>query len=126
MKRLLIAVALLAAVITACVWTTRTLQRNTDYLIQSLDEMQTAFEKGDIDSARRQAEHFAAEFPRRTRTFSFFLQHGDIIQIEEIAASLPVMLKTGDENHFPSEIARCRLQLEKLNDLELPLWENIL
>lgn len=126
MKRLLIAAGLLIVVIVACILSNRSLQSNTDYLLRSLDEMQDTFESGDKEGALRLAEQFAEEFPERTRTFPFFLHHEDVTAIEETAVTLPIMLQAGDEEHFPSEIARCRLQLEKLNDLELPIPENIL
>ena len=40
--------------------------------------------------------------------------------------ALPVYLETEDLQHFLSELIKCRSQLEKLYQLELPLPENIL
>lgn len=54
------------------------------------------------------------------------MRHGDIWAIEDTVIALPVYLETEDLQHFLSELIKCRSQLEKLYQLELPLPENIL
>ena len=46
--------------------------------------------------------------------------------IEENVITLPILLEAGDHEHFPAELARCRNQLDKLGELELPSFDNIL
>lgn len=52
------------------------------------------------------------------------MRHGDIWAIEDTVIALPVYLETEDLQHFLSELIKCRSQLEKLYQLELPLPEN--
>ena len=54
------------------------------------------------------------------------MRHSDIAKIEESVIVLPVMLRSGEEAHWTSELAKCRNQLEKLADMETLTLENIL
>ena len=120
MKRVLLAFALLAAVAAGCVLSIMTEKRTTDLLIEE------AFDAEEFDRALTLTEEFTEEFTKRTKHFTFFMRHSDVSKIEENVITLPILLEAGDHEHFPAELARCRNQLDKLGELELPSFDNIL
>ncbi|HJD23023.1 MAG TPA: DUF4363 family protein [Firmicutes bacterium] len=126
MKRLIVALALLLSVAVLCALSLLSLDRNTDFLLSRMDEMQEAYKRGDAGSCLALSEEFVQEFDERTRFFPFFMRHSDISKIEESVIVLPVMLRSGEEAHWISELAKCRSQLEKLADMETLTLENIL
>ena len=124
-KRMLIALGMLLTAV-LCVGSIIIMSRNTDYLLQSLDRMQESFDQGDMEACKQEARQFAKDFEEKTKMFPFFLRHADISRIEEIAIPLPVLIEQGDTQHFAAELVRCRSQLSKLSEMELPLAGNIL
>ena len=126
MKRVILAFELLAAVAAGCVFSIMTEKNTTDLLIGMTGEIEQAFDNEEYDRALELTGEFTQEFTRRTRHFTFFMRHSDITKIEENVIMLPILLEAGDHEHFPAELARCRNQLDKLGDLELPTFDNIL
>ena len=90
------------------------------------EKLEEAYRIGDMEECQRLARRFTEDFREQTRYFPFFMRHGDIWAIEDTVIALPVYLETEDLQHFLSELIKCRSQLEKLYQLELPLPENIL
>lgn len=126
MKRVLLAFALLTAVAAGCVLSIMTEKRTTDLLIDMTDRIEEAFDAEEFDRALTLTEEFTEEFTKRTKHFTFFMRHSDVSKIEENVITLPILLEAGDHEHFPAELARCRNQLDKLGELELPSFDNIL
>ena len=126
MKRLIVAAVLLVAVLAACVVTNNAVNRNTAYLIGLLDRIEETYTTGDQKECAALTEQFVTEFHEKTRWFPFFMRHADISKIEETAATLPSILEYEGNDHFVSELLRCRNQLETLAQLEQPTPENIL
>lgn len=126
MKRLIVSVALLAVVSTLCGMSLHGQQKNTHALIDTLDRMEQAYKADDLQCCQRLANDFPADFQRRTRWFSMFLPHSYLSSIQEVAVTLPVILQGEDSAHFPIELARCRLLLQRLEQLEVPSLDNIL
>ena len=126
MKRVILAFVLLAAVAAGCVFSIMTEKNTTDLLIGMTGEIEQAFDNEEYDRALELTGEFTQEFTRRTRHFTFFMRHSDITKIEENVIMLHILLEAGDHEHFPAELARCRNQLDKLGDLELPTFDNIL
>lgn len=126
LKRTIFAAVLLLLVAGACVFTIQIERRNTTALIEQLNEIEEEFDVGDRDTCQEMTEAFARDFVARTKHFTFFMRHSDLTKIEETAIALPVVLRTDGNAHFPAELVKCRNQLEKLADLELPTWDNIL
>ena len=122
MKRVLLAFALLAAVAAGCVLSIMTEKRTTDLLIDMTNRIEEAFDAEEFDRALTLTEEFTEEFTKRTKHFTFFMRHSDVSKI----ITLPILLEAGDHEHFPAELARCRNQLDKLGELELPSFDNIL
>ena len=126
MKRVLIALVILLMVSGLCWFSLHTQVSNVESLLEMTDRMEDSFDPDNPDAALELSRQFVEEFRERTRSFPFFMRHADIWSIEETVAALPIYLETGDTQHFPAELAKCRSQLEKLYEVELPLPENIL
>ncbi len=126
MKRLLLAVGLLTLVVTACVLSNGCLRRNTAELLAYMEAAQEAYDREDKAACLEQSRRLAEAFPEKTRFFPFFLRHSDVNSLEQEIVTLPAFLEAGAWEEFPAALARCRNQLEKLSELELPLPENIL
>lgn len=126
MKRLIVAAVLLAAVLAACIVTNNAVNRSTAYLIGLLDRVEQAYTAGDREECAALTVQFVEEFHEKTRYLPFFMRHADISKIEETAVTLPSILRYEGDDHFASELIRCRNQLEKLAELEQPTPENIL
>lgn len=126
MKRLIVALVLLLSVAGLCIASLSVQQRSMDYLLAMLDDMEESYEQTDLDACLSLSEQFVDAFAERTRFFPFFMRHSDISKIEESVIVLPVMLETGNDDHWIAEVTKCRSQLEKLSDIETPNLENIL
>lgn len=126
MKRVLLALALLVMVSGLCWASLHNQVSNTKFLISMTEEMETAFKEGATADCLELSRRFVAEFQERTRYFPFYMRHSDIVKIEETVIALPIYLETDEVQHFQAELAKCRNQLEKLYELELPKPENIL
>lgn len=124
MKRIVVAVTFLA-IIGVLSSVTLSMQRTAvNELLDSIDVIQQTL-PADEEEALRQTNRLVEDFHNKTRYFPLFMRHSDISKIEETAVILPVMLQTGEAEHFQAELARCRNMLEKLSELEIPTWENI-
>ncbi|HIW73894.1 MAG TPA: DUF4363 family protein [Firmicutes bacterium] len=126
MKRLIVALALLLTVAALCAVSLLSLQRNMDDLLSQMEEMEEAYYRGDMNVCLTLSEDFVEEFSEKTQFFPFFMRHSDLTKIEESVVVLPVMLRSGEDAHWISELAKCRNQLEKLSDMEMPTLQNIL
>lgn len=125
MKRVITALVLIVLVVVLCVVSIVMQERSLATLLTMTDDMQKAYDAGDLDTCLQLSNQFVTEYPKRTRFFPFFMRHSDVAAIEDTAAVLPVMLETGNDDHFAIELARCRSQLEHLARMETPTLENI-
>jgi hypothetical protein len=126
MKRMLIAAAVLLLVVALCTVSIRMQTDSVGYLQTSLEEIQESYDRGDLAACQELTDRFVADFEEKTRFFPFFLRHSDLSRVEEIAVPLPVLLREGDTQHFAAELVRCKNQLQRLYEVELPSLENIL
>ena len=102
MKRLLLAVGLLALVVTACVLSNGCLRRNTAELLAYMEAAQEAYDREDKAACLEQSRRLAEAFPEKTRFFPFFLRHSDVNSLEQEIVTLPAFLEAGAwENFLP-------------------------
>ena len=124
MKRLYIAVALLAAVAALCLFSHRYQHRQIDRMLDALDRIETLARDRD-ENAVAVAEEFAAEYRRVSDHISCYVPHGELRDSRETAAILPSLLKENETDVY-TEIARLRSQLRYLQQVDDPLLRNIL
>lgn len=126
MKRLYIALALLAAVAAVCVGSHRYQHRQIDRMLNRLQQIETAVRNGDIPLATAYAEDFAATYRQVSDRISCYVPHGELRESRETASLLPTLVRRYNEEELWMELARLRAQLLYLRQVDDPLLQNIL
>ena len=126
MRRIYIALALLAAVAALCIGTHLYLHAQADRMLTALDDIEAAYRKGDVETAQAQAQDFATEYRRVSDWVSCYVAHSELRESRETAALLPSLIANGDRNGLYMEIARLRAQLEYIRQVDDPILRNIL
>lgn len=126
MKRLYIALALLAAVATVCVGGHWYQHRQINQMLNRLDQIETAARNGDTDHAAQLAEAFAADYRKISDRISCYVPHGELRESRETAALLPSLLRQNSRDELWMELARLRSQLKYIQQVDDPSLQNIL
>lgn len=126
MKRVGIAIALLAVVVFLSGGALLLQNDATDRLIASCDELVTLYQSGDVNACRDAARKLSNNLEENMRWFPFFLKHERMESIFQQAGSLPYLVSDDDPADFFSTLAAMRVQLEILMDNEWPTPENIM
>ena len=126
MKRIYIALALLAAVAALCVGAHRYQHRQTDRMLDALTQVEEAYRLGDNYRAQQLAQDFAAAYRRVSDWVSCYVAHGELRESRETAALLPTLVANSDANALYMEIARLRAQLEYIRQVDDAILRNIL
>ncbi len=125
MKRLWLAAALAGLVVGLCALSLTCQRRQVTVLLEELTRVEEVYRAEGADAAQPLAQQFSEDYTRRTRLFPYYISHDDLIDGQECAAVLPVILSSEAQEEFPVEAARCRTQLKKLLALETPAPENV-
>ena len=126
MRRLWIAVGLLAIAAGLCLSATLYQHRQIDRLLDTLDQMETAYDNGNVDKAHQLAEDLVADYEAVGRVLYCFIAHSDLADSQETVAVLPALLLQGGEEELRMEIARLREQFGYLRGVDDPTIGNIL
>ena len=126
MKRLIISVVLLGLVGSLCAWSLYTQKTGTEELLEMLDDMEQTYKEKDYKHCQQLSDEFPIAYNKKAKAFSLFLHHSYLSSAKEVAVTLPVILREKDYAHYLTELSRCRSLLEKLEELELPTWNNVL
>lgn len=126
MKRLYIAITLLAAVVAACVLAHIYQHRQMDRMIDTLDRIEVLYRSGDTETAVAMAEDFAAAYQRICDRVSCYVAHNELRESRETAAILPTLLKEDGKEELYMEMTRLRAQLIYVRQVDDPLLQNIL
>ena len=125
MKRVYVALALLAVITVSCIVSIRMEKKTLTHMIRMTEELERYCRAGDTENARATAVRLEDEFTDKSRSFALFLHHNVLVEIEESLVVLPDYLQYGETEHALSEIIRSRLYLQKQLEAELPTWDNI-
>ena len=126
MKRVSIAIALLAFVIALSIGVLFLQDHVTDRLINACNELVTIYQSGDVEQCREKAQALSDNMEKEMRWFPFFLAHDRMESIFQQAGALPYLVNDDDPADFFSALATIRVQLGVLRDSERPTPENIL
>ena len=126
MKRLWLAIALLGIVIGLCVTSLLYERHQTMRLLDSLDRLEEQCLDAEPQAARKAGQAFADEFSRRTKLFACFINHSTLTDCQNNVALLPAVLENAAPGERAVEIARCRVLLTALSEVERPNGQNIL
>ena len=125
MKRIWIALALLAVTLAICFFTQSFQHRQMDRMLEILDRLEAAYSADDIPLAAAIAEEFNSRYQRIADIMDGYVAHDDLAESRETAAILPALLRQGGEEELHMELARIREQLRHLRIIDDPLPENI-
>lgn len=126
MKRLYIALLLLAAVVAVCVFSHSYLHQQVDRMLSHLDSIEALARAGDTDHAAQQAEEFSSTYLRVCDRISCYVAHSELQASRETAALLPTLLRRQNEDELWMELARLRSQLRYIQRVDDPNLQNIL
>lgn len=126
MKRLYIALVLLAAVTAVCLSSHVYLHRQLDRMLTYIDRIEAAASGGDTHHALQLAEEFATTYQRISNRISCYVPHGELTESRETAALLSALLRQGNADELWMELARLRSQLRYIQQVDDPILQNIL
>jgi hypothetical protein len=95
-------------------------------MLTALERIENLHHNGDSEEALQAAEAFAMDYQRLSNRISIYVPHGEIRESQETAAMLPALLREGSDEELAMEIARLRVQLKYLQQVDDPLPQNIL
>ena len=124
MKRLWIAIALLAFTAVLCTGPNRLLEHSTARLLHSLDSADTAVRQNDLPAAAEAITAFCRDFEQDNRLLPLFFPHEKLDAIEESTVLLSRVVQQ-DAAHLAEELARCRWHVEHLRQSERLTLTNI-
>ncbi len=126
MKRVIVAIVLLLVVAGGCIAALSITHFRFTSLLSQTEQLEQYYQQQQKETAIQSAARFSEQINRDVRFFSLFMSHKSLIEVQTIAASLPVILTDGDTADFLTELSKCRLMLTTLWQQEYPYWENIL
>lgn len=126
MKRVWIAVALLAVVVGLCGAGTLYRHRQTEGLLSTLDQLERAYTRDDMADAQRLATELVHRYERISDVLLCYTAHGDMAESMETVRLLPTLLEQGGGEELSMEIARLREEWSHLKAIDDPTMWNIL
>lgn len=126
MRRVIVAIVLLIVVAGGCITVLSVTQSRFSSLLSQAEQLEQYYHQQQTQKAVLSATRFSEQINHDIRFFSLFMPHKSLIEVQTIAASLPVILKDGDAADFLTELSKCRLMLTTLQQQEYPYLENIL
>lgn len=136
MKRLWIAVALIAATVLLCLGVQIYHQKQLDALENQLDTIETSCMSRDISKAISLSQQLAADYTHYAKRMSYFISHSTLMESQESVTLLPLRIRQNltddnDQNQpnlddLRIEIQKLRLQLHYLRGINCPTPQNIL
>lgn len=126
MKRVMVAIVFLLVIAGGCITVLSVTQSRFSSLLSQTEQLEQYYQQNETQKAVQSATRFSQQINRNVRLFSLFMPHKSLIEVQTIAASLPVILTDGDTADFLTELSKCRVMLTTLQQQEFPFWENIL
>ncbi len=126
MKRVMVAIVFLLVIAGGCITVLSVTQSRFSSLLSQTEQLEQYYQQNETQKAVQSATRFSQQINRNVRLFSLFMPHKSLIEVQTIAASLPVILTDGDTADFLTELSKCRVMLTTLQQQEFPFLENIL
>lgn len=126
MKRLWVAVALIAAVVGLCITSAAYQHHRTEEMLALVDRVEDAYAAGDLTAARDAADELITVYDGVCRVMMCYVAHSDIAESQETVRMLPALLEQGGGEELQMEIARLREELTHLRQIDDPRIWNIL
>ena len=126
MKRLLIAVFLMCAMLTASTLSLVRLKHVKDSMMDGLDQLVYLAQTEQYEQAYIQSELLFEQWDEQEDRLIRYLRHTDLDSISSQMARLSYLIKYKDPAEFLSEVSEIRHLILHLWESELPLPRNIL
>ena len=126
MKRIWVAIGVLAVVIALCIVELTATVNITDELADTITTAQTSLKKGDEENARALCRQAFDDWQTHYDTMATFIAHSKLEQIDQSVTVTQTYLERGQLDDFMAEADRTRTQMERFKDTELPSLSNIL
>lgn len=126
MKRLLIAVFLMCAMLTASTLSLIRLKHVKDSMMDGLDQLVYLAQTEQYEQAYIQSELLFEQWDEQEDRLIRYLRHTDLDSISSQMARLSYLIKYKDPAEFLSEVSEIRHLILHLWESELPLPRNIL
>ena len=125
MKRLWIALALLALVLVTCIIGISYTQKITSEMTQTVEKAKDAQKRGDVNAAYQLSTTAKNNWREAHRVLCVYMVHSDLEEIDQTLAVLPELCQNGAKDSFLSECDRGLTLLSSLNESVSPSIENI-
>lgn len=125
MKRMWLAVGLIAAVVLISAGALFSLTGIKNDFDSKFDSLYLLVESGDSAAAASAARELTEYWMERHHTLCRIVRHGQLDQITLAVARFEPLAVYGERGELAAEITRCKLLLEDIWDSELPTFTNI-
>ncbi len=125
MKRMWLAVGLIAAVVLISAGALFLLTGIKNDFDSKFDSLYLLVESGDSAAAASAAKELTEYWMERHHTLCRIVRHGQLDQITLAVARFEPLAVYGERGELAAEITRCKLLLEDIWDSELPTFTNI-
>lgn len=125
MKRMWLAVGLIAAVVLISAGALFLLTGIKNDFDSKFDSLYLLVESGDSAAAASAAKELTEYWMERHHTLCRIVRHGQLDQITLAVARFEPLAVYGERGELAAEITRCKLLLEDIWDSELPTLTNI-
>jgi PBP1b-binding outer membrane lipoprotein LpoB len=125
MKRIWIALALLALVIATCVMGICYTREITEKMTQTVQEAKDAEKRGDIDTAYELSITARKDWKNAHNVLCVYMVHNDLEEIDQTLALLPELCLNGAKDTFLSECDRGLTLISSLDESVSPKFENV-
>lgn len=125
MKRMWLAVGLIAAVVLISAGAFFLLTGIKNDFDSKFDSLYLLVESGDSAAAASAAKELTEYWMERHHTLCRIVRHGQLDQITLAVARFEPLAVYGERGELAAEITRCKLLLEDIWDSELPTLTNI-
>ena len=126
MKRVYIALAMLALIAIACFYSLHKVNRAYYTLEDKIELVYSALDQNDRQQLGKNVDDLCAYWKDEERSLVHFVRHAQIDEITKSIARLPSFAKYGDYADLSAELNCIRLQMENIRDSEPPTWNNLL
>lgn len=126
MKRFIISVIILIAIITSSFSVPFYLAKTTNELISKIDKIQAYVDNNNLESAYLDTNKFIKFWENKKETITIFVNHSEIDTITYFTSKLPLLLKYNNKSEFSAELNHVRTIILSVYQDDIPNLKNII
>lgn len=125
MKRVILCVVILLAIVLLCAASLATVSRYQHVLTQEVRELEQAAYQKTFEQLSVQAADLCREWNEVEHVLIRFIRHTQLDEVTSAMARLEMLAKYGDLSEFFAELGRIKSLLHHIYDSELPFLRNV-